>query len=191
VRDTITVCIPTIPPRKLLLMRAINSVLNQILPADAINVAVDNHRHGAALTRQRTLQGVRTRWVAFLDDDDEFEPWHLGELLDWALNFDVDYVFSWFKVIGGADPFPPGRWSELYRPEEPIHTTTTILVRTELAQEVGYSRANENPANSGEDWLFQMTCQQLGAKISHYTDREHTWLWHHDSRNTSGLPHRW
>ena len=188
--DHITVVIPTIPPRAALLGRALTSVSAQTYPAAAVSIAVDLERRGAPLTKQRAMQAVRTPWLAMLDDDDEFEPWHLETLIHHAWETGADYVFSWFKVIGGADPFPPGRWRETYDPANPIHTTTTILVRTELAQEVGYSRANVNQANSGEDWHFQMTCQELGV-ISHSIEREHTWLWHHDSRNTSGLAGRW
>jgi len=189
----ITVCIPSIPPRRQLLRRAIASVLDQTLPADAISVAVDNHRTGAAVTRQRALEAVRSPWTAFLDDDDEFLPEHLSLLLQHALDADADYVFSWFQVVGGMDPFPPGRWAVPYDPAAPIASTITILVKTELAQAVGFSDANRNPANSGEDWLFQEECEKLGAKISHFVDPAYpfTWLWHHDSQNTSGLPHRW
>ncbi len=43
----VTVVIPTIPPRRDLLMRALNSVWNQERPADAVSIAVDHHHEGA------------------------------------------------------------------------------------------------------------------------------------------------
>lgn len=73
-KPAITVAIPTIPPRRALLRRALRSVQDQTMPAAAISVAVDLDRQGAWVTRQRALNAVQTPWVAFLDDDDEFLP---------------------------------------------------------------------------------------------------------------------
>lgn len=191
--DTITVVIPTIPPRKMLLHRANHSVLAQTRPADAVNICIDNHHAGAARTRQRGLEGVRTDWVAFLDDDDEFLPDHLDHLLSHALAERADYVYSWFQVIGGRDPFPPSHFTDPFDPKKPIQTTITTLVRTELAQSVGFLQPPEgllvDGMTWGEDWQFTVECLRAGAKISHLVER--TWLWHHDSGNTSGRPDRW
>lgn len=186
----ITVVIPSIPPRAVLLQRAVASVDAQTLKATGLIIEVDEQKLGAAQTRHRALMRVNTEWTAFLDDDDEFLPQHLELMMAHALENDADYVYSWFDTVPfGRDPFPPQHFSAPYDPVFPVGTTITILVKTELAQSIGFNDDNRNPSNGGEDWQFQMKCQEAGAKISHLVAR--TWLWHHDSGNTSGLPDRW
>lgn len=194
--DDITVVIPTIPPRRQLLARAVASVARQTLPAAAISIATDIRREGAPPTRQRALDAVRTPYVAFLDDDDEFMPFHLRNLLDHLKETDSDYVYSWFKVVGANghifpyDPiFPETHFTNEFDPASPIETTITTLVKTDLAKSVGFKALNRGEANTGEDYGFTLGCVQAGAKISHLV--KHTWLWHHDSGNTSGRPDKW
>src|SRR5438105_753578 len=107
----ITVAIPSIPPRAAMLGRALASVLAQELPAEAVSIAVDTGRQGAAVTRDRALRAVRTEWVAFLDDDDILLPEHLRVLMDGAAESGADYVYSYFTIVdgdgnelSGADP---------------------------------------------------------------------------------------
>lgn len=186
----VTVVIPTIPPRNHLLTRAIASVSAQTLPARAISVAVDTRHEGAALTRARALDVVSTEWTAFLDDDDEFGPYHLEHLLEHALAENADFTYSWFETVpAGRDPFPDWFRTEPWHPDQPRHTTMTVLVKTELAQEVGFIPAEPGAGHGNEDWRFILRCNELG-KISHLCD-ERSWWWHHDSGNTSGLPDRW
>src|SRR5690349_19947683 len=98
----ITVAIPSIPVvRSAMLAQAVRSVLRQSLPAAALSVAFDTTAAGAAATRQRALDAVRTPWVAFLDDDDQFKPEHLEKLYLHAMNSGADYVYSWFEMVGG------------------------------------------------------------------------------------------
>jgi glycosyltransferase involved in cell wall biosynthesis len=52
-----------------------------------VSAALDIDRQGAAATRQRALEQAGTKWVAFLDDDDEMDPWHLFELWITARKF--------------------------------------------------------------------------------------------------------
>ncbi len=190
----ITVAIPTIPPRYGLLARAIRSIGVQTRPANAISVSVDTERQGAAVVRQRALDAVQTPWTAFLDDDDEFLPFHLEQLLFHAEATGSDYVYSWFHVAGGGDPFPPYHFTNEFDPANPIQTTITVLVRTELAKEVGFTQLDEerlapDGQRWGEDYSFTLGCLKAGGKISHLVNR--TWIWHHDSQNTSGRPDRW
>jgi glycosyltransferase involved in cell wall biosynthesis len=201
VESDITVCIPTIPVRRPLLQRAVASVLAQTLPASGLSVAVDLRKEGAAVTRQRALEcawtGGRRRagWVAFLDDDDEFLPQHLERLWRHARDEDADYVYSWFETVPtGGDPFPPHHFTDDWNPLDPIQTTITILVRLELALDVGFLTWDDDGRTvagqrHGEDYEFTLGCVRAGAKISHLAER--TWLWHHDSGNTSGRPDRW
>jgi Glycosyl transferase family 2 len=196
----ITVAIPSIPPRMTngMLARALESVHTQTFHPHAHVVAIDRNREGAARTRQRALESVRTPWVAFLDDDDAFMPTHLLTLAQAALATGADYVYSWFEVIGpdgrnygDYDPvFPPGHFTDPWDPSNPRHTTMTILVRTDLAQMIGFQSPQEsNPQYGNEDWRFTLACNQAGAKIHHVAAR--TWYWHHSGENTSGLPKNW
>ena len=189
-RSGITVAIPTIPVRTGLLQRAIASVLAQSLPAEGLSIAVDNQRMGAAVNRQRALDGVTTEWTAFLDDDDELDVDHLFALRNHAEETDADFVYSWFRTSpAGGDPFPPWFREAPWNKHEPRHTTITVMVKTELAKEVGFTAAEEGAIHGNEDWRFILECNRLG-KISHLCSTD-TWTWHHDSYNTSGLPSRW
>lgn len=188
-RNDITVVTPTIPPRVNFLVRAVQSVAQQSYPAAAMSIATDVRKEGAAATRQRALDAVQTPWVAFLDDDDWFMPMHLEHCLAHALETGADFVYSWFEMAGGRDPFPPTHFTRDFDPNDPIETTITTLVRTDLAKQVGFQPLDRGEFNSGEDRFFTLGCLAAGAKISHLKER--TWYWAHHGSNTSGLPTRW
>lgn len=182
----ITVAIPTIPPRRRMLHEAIASVTNQSLTPAALSIAVDVNREGAPATRQRALDAVQTKWVAFLDDDDLFMDVHLDHLYAHALDTGADFVYSWFIVPGGTDPFPSTHFTNQFDPEDPIETTVTVLVLTELAKQVGFQPIfRGHGQNTGEDRFFTLGCLQAGAQISHLVEK--TWWWRHHAGNTSGL----
>lgn len=209
----ITVVIPSIPPRKALLERAIRSVLAQTLPAAAVSVAVDLNREGAAKTRQRALDAVQTEWTAFLDDDDELLPNHLYELARASRqNPDAQYLWSRFRVAfpyregthyfpyEDGDPAPLGRGTfEQWNDDQPAQTTVTTMVRTELAREVGGFYPNApvpedgeiDGQRAGEDWDFTLRCRAAAGLSGMRHVPVTTWTWHHHGANTSGLPDRW
>jgi glycosyltransferase involved in cell wall biosynthesis len=193
--NDVTVCVPSIPPRRnSLLPVALKSVWMQVHPIDAVSVAVDVNRQGAARTRQRALDAALTEWVAFLDDDDVLYPQHIEHLLSWALENQADYTFSYFDLTRTANVFasrerPMGHFGRTFDPEDPHHTTMTILVRRELAQAVGFSDRPEGDIAGGEDWRFLLGCVDAGAKIVHLP--EQTWFWRHHDSNTSGREDRW
>lgn len=204
-RPTISVIIPAHPARVRngMLARAVKSVHEQTLAPDAIHVAIDNDRLGAAATRQRALDAADTDFVAFLDSDDLFLPKHLEWLLGHQQETGADFCYAWFKVLqqfaDGTtniledDPvFPLTHYLNRWDPEFPIETTITTLVRTDLAQEVGFRELDRGEANSGEDRYFTLGCQAAGGKISHLVRK--SWLWCHWQLpggvpgNTSGRP---
>jgi glycosyltransferase involved in cell wall biosynthesis len=178
----VTVVVPYHPARARngILQRAIDSVNRQTTPAHLITVE-DTHGHGAARTRQRGLDQVTTEWTAFLDSDDEMDPTHLEQLLTCAHDTGADYVYPWFRVHGGRDPFPHF-YRQPWDDDHPHATTITILVRTGLAQHVGF------PNVPGEDYEFTRGCLHAGAQIVHHPAR--TWTWVHHGRNSSGRPGR-
>lgn len=189
----ITVVVPTHPARVRngMTKRAVGSVLGQTLPAATIVVEQDLVRAGAAATRDRGLRMVTTEWTAFVDSDDQMRPEHLAELMACAEATGADYCYSWYVPIGfGSDPLP--HFGKPFDPNNPTQTTVTILVRTELAQAVGFreppSGAVINGERYGEDFQFTVECIAAGARIVHHPRR--TWLWNCHGANTSGRPDR-
>lgn len=144
----ITVVIPTIPPRSEMFARALDSVHEaaRSMPSGVpvqLACEMDTGRQGAAVTRHLGLMRVRTRWTAFLDDDDTMDPHHLLELYKGVQEHGADYAWARFRIRypGGRTqpgPAPLGQGSfEQWNDEQPAQTTITTLVRTELAQDVG------------------------------------------------------
>lgn len=163
-----------------MLERAAASVRAQTVPVRHV-MAEDIHSKGAAVTRAHGLALVETEWTAFLDSDDVMDPDHVESLLRCAQETGADYVYPWFRVEGGADPFPMF-FGKPWDDAAPHSTTITILVRTDLAKRVQFR------AVDWEDWDFTLRCVDAGAKIVHLPRR--TWTWTHHGSNTSGRPGR-
>lgn len=189
--DGVTVIIPAHPARLRngMLTRALSSVWNQTRLPEVVHVEIDRQRAGAAQTRDMALQLVSTHWVAFLDSDDELLPRHLELLLEHAARTGADFVYPWFEIIGGEDPFPQTLGRE-FDPAHPVQTTITVLVRAELARRVGFHTPNEERTVDGnrwgEDYDFLLGCLREGARVAHLAER--TWRWYHHVHNTSGRP---
>lgn len=193
----VTVVIPHIPTRRMRLHRALASVVEQVEPARGIRVVTDLYRDGSAITRNRGLHGLDTRWVAFLDDDDELDPEHLRVLLDAALENDVDVVYPGCRVVnpqlGGSIPLQEewGRFGHDFDADllrEKSYIPVTSLVKSSIAQRALFGP----PAgvdSDYDDWGFYLRCLDLGARFLHVPHV--TWTWHHHGRNTSGRPDRW
>jgi glycosyltransferase involved in cell wall biosynthesis len=159
-------------------------VVTQTLQPVAILIVNDQERQGAGATRRRLLQLVDTEWIAWLDSDDEWHPEHLEKLHRVAVETDSVYVFSWFH---GRDPL--GHFGRPFNPCTPHHTTMNILVRTDLAREVGFPN-NEKGRFANEDWAFitgisKLACER-GLKMTHLAER--TWTYHQQGQNSSGQP---
>lgn len=180
--------------RSMMLQRALASVIGQTHQPDAIVVAVDTDHEGAAMTRQRGTDMVKTGLVAYLDDDDEFKPQHLHEL-SWHLGArNADLIYPWFDVIGGADPFPMHEGQE-WQNGMPRQFPVTYLARTASIRKAGgwVTVPEGGPTHGdgnrmGEDWRLEMKLIETGAIITHLNAR--TWNWYHHGKNSSGLPER-
>jgi glycosyltransferase involved in cell wall biosynthesis len=97
----ITVVIPTIPGRELLLQRAVASVRAQRPHGPyAILPVKDSERRGAAWARNEGIRRVETPWIGVLDDDDEMEPNHLAVLARGASKTGADAVFTYPRFVG-------------------------------------------------------------------------------------------
>lgn len=202
--DDLTVVITTIPTRSARLKIAEASVDAQTLQPMETIIQSDLDRVGAPLNRDRGLERVQTKWVAFLDDDDYFYPHHLDTLYTAALENDVDIVYSWFDVQGGTDPFPQN-FGKPWDPENPCQITVTILAKTDVIRRAGgYSNTSSLTKEEltryaqgntvGEDFRMVFNANAQGARIVHVPKK--TWAYCHWSENgkvgnTSGRPDRW
>jgi len=194
----VTVVIPTHPARVTngMLARALLSLREQLrAPADVV-IQVDQDGAGAARTRNRGLSRVGTPWVAFLDSDDWFYPEHLALLVDQAAETGADYLFSYYSVYDQwealrPDVDPLGTFGRPFDPEHPHQTTSTILVRTALALQLGFTAQPRDRViegtnlRYGEDWQFTLDAVAAGADIRHVPAR--TWAWRHHGLNSGGL----
>lgn len=191
-KPDVTVVIPTIPPRRHCLYRALESVFNQTQHVASVSIAVDWEHEGSWVTRNRALQAAVTPWIAFLDDDDEFLPHHVESLRRCADETGADMVYSYFTTQYSGDPLMQFGLPFNYDDPAKTHPTITTLVRTELAQSVGFKAPGEGASVANDDIIFVMDLVKLGAKIVHHPDR--TWHWHWGDSgcpNTSGLPDHW
>lgn len=182
----ITVCVPTIPVRRKLLDRALNSVHAQVLQPRGIAIAIDSSKRGAANTRNRALEMATTEWVAFLDDDDEMMHHHLARCADVQAETGADVIVPWYNVVGGTDPVPGHRHLQI----DPLRLHSiaiTCLVRREAIGSIRFLEREET--GMPEDFLFWTQLGQAGATFHQIPDT--TWLWHHHGANTSGMGSRW
>lgn len=192
------VCTPTHPSRNgMMLERAAKSVWMQEMPAAGHFVVCDWGKNGAAWTRQKALEANPFPWTAFLDSDDWFAPHHLQRLAEAALETGADFIYAWYwiaypngKTTDRDTVFPTGHFADPWDPKRPRHTTITVLVKTELAREVGFHDVADDgniAHRKGEDHEFTLGCNERGV-IHHIAER--TWYWSHHGLNSSGIPGR-
>lgn len=195
----VTVVVPYHRPRDRngMLARTLWSLDHQTLAHYVLTV--DGTGVGAAGARTAALESVTTPWVAFLDSDDWAYPDHVETLLRAVRGATADYAYSYFTVHDaweGARPDldPLGTFGRPFDPEHPVQTTSTILVSTSLARQLGF---REQPPDRmipgtglrfGEDYDFLLRANDAKARIVHVPRR--TWAWHIGLHNTSGIPGR-
>lgn len=198
-KPMVTVVIPTIPTRKTALKRAVDSVLAQIHQPIAIEVAIDRNRDGSAVTRNRALAKVKTKWTAFLDDDDYFLPNHISTLIETvsASIECVDVAYSGCRVIDSNSEEIPLQedWGRFGLPfnadllEKKSYIPVTSLCHTGLAQDAEFGPPDHDPDSPYDDWGFYL--RMLGRRAHFMHVPKVTWVWHHHGRNTSGQSDRW
>lgn len=175
----------------MLLTRALPSVLAQTRKADAIAISSDNHKQGAWENRNNGAHMARTKWLAFLDDDDELLPHHLEFLIDFAETNSADVVWGWFEVVGGTDPFPQHRGRQ-WDINDPHIFPITALINTQLMYDSGAAFQGD-PNGTGnwgvQDFPFWKALHDAGGTF--LGSDVITWRWWHHGRNTSGVPQRW
>lgn len=186
----VTVCLATLPQRRTLLLRALESVAAQTARPAAVVVACDYAREGGARTKTRALEQARTEWVTFLDDDDQMFPHHLRLLLQHARTSGADVVYSSAEVVGPDGRVLPneegwGRYGQPFdaqRLREISYIQTPSLLRTALARSVGGFAARGDSAC--DEWNMYRAILAAGGTFAHLPRR--TWRWHHWGGNTGG-----
>lgn len=175
-----------------MLSRALRSVAFQTRPVEVITVVNDVMRRGSAWTRNFALKSVQTRWVAFLDSDDEWLVNHVETLLTHATS-DVDVIYTGCRVIGPDGREIPlqdewGRFGQSFDADLMRATSyipVTSLVRVDFAQRAYFHTPGETDY---DDWGFYLNLLDAGARFLHVP--KITWVWHHHGHNTSGRPDR-
>jgi glycosyltransferase involved in cell wall biosynthesis len=209
--NDITVCIATIPPREKMLRRALASVAVQTLQPAAIVVEYDHEHTGGAATKNRAAAKATTRWLAFLDDDDQFLPHHLEALRHRPLHHEAGHDMPYDVLYSIPDVpqlpsrrDPNGRYGVPFDAEElrrRSYIQTTSLVRRELFEKAGGFQLPDRTMPDGspcpyDDWGLWLAMLDLGARFLHVP--EMTFVWNHHGfgmpgrpGNTSGDPIRW
>jgi glycosyltransferase involved in cell wall biosynthesis len=200
----VTVVIPTIPGRGVLLDRALRSVRAQQMEPGDVVIEVDKDRHGADWARNEAIKRVRTAWIAFLDDDDEFKPNHIKVLVRGANKSHADLIFTYAEFVGGRDPLACIHHGQLVA--EPLNVPwtdeqaywirihgnfipVTYMVRTEAVRDVGgfpapYSFQAMNSRDC-EDYGLLLRLLDAGYKFHHVTGVR-TWIYNFHDANTGG-----
>jgi len=203
----VTVAIPTIPERAHFLSKAVFSAANQEHMPEAILVAVDNEREGAAKTRNRIIQSIDTTWTAFLDDDDLLKPDHLQICIQALEETGADLVYPYPLFSNGKDPLatlqngqvvipfgvPFGPEQEWWFRNKGNFIPVTHVCRTSLVKEVGgfpeqgsFALPPGNNSGDCEDYGLLLKMLDAGAKFHHVPQR--TWLYNFHDSNTGGKP---
>lgn len=189
-KSDVTVIIPTIPPRRDMLQRAVQSVAKQTRPVCDLLTYVDTKGEGPAVQRNRMVDMVRTTWVAPLDDDDEFLPHHLEYLLRTAEESGADMIYpKWTGINTGLFP---GKFDRPF--DDELATSlrhanfipVTTLIRTEALRAVGgFVNLNTHPAGATcEDWGAWLRMLDAGYTFAHCPHV--TWKWNGHNGHTSG-----
>jgi glycosyltransferase involved in cell wall biosynthesis len=191
----VTMIIPHIPTpaRHVMLERALKSVADQTVQPAQTLLMYDDERLGASELRNRMLAMVETKWVAFLDDDDELLPTHIATLTNYARNDDFDVYYPGCRVYDHRGIEIPRRmeWGRFLQPFDAqllrltSYIPVTSLVRSELATKAKFEPP---PGSIYDDWGFYLQLLDMGAKFKHVP--QITWKWHHHGTNSSGLASR-
>jgi glycosyltransferase involved in cell wall biosynthesis len=197
--NNVTVCTATIPPRTEMLQRAIESVNNQTLKPRKHIIEVDQNKIGHAAMLDQMIARVKTKYVMFLDDDDEFLPDHVELLYNKIIETDADLVYPHFRYsmnndAGHLERFFNVEWDN----KKPHQVPITWICKTSLFKELGgFSldfdpesyKIDESGNRIGHDFLFILRLVQNGKRIVHLP--KVTWIYHNDRQSTLGMPSRW
>lgn len=200
----VTIAIPTIPGRQDLLRRAVAAVSAQSMQPAALLIYRDEERRGAAYSRNRLLERVRTEWVCWCDDDDSLLPNHVEELVAAQNKSGADLVYSYAEFIGISDPLavirsdgtvgspfgqPFGPEQEQWFRERGNFIPITHMARVSLLRVIGGmpepgSFTTSSISGDCEDYGALVAMLDAGAMFHHVP--QITWQYYHHGQNTAG-----
>jgi glycosyltransferase involved in cell wall biosynthesis len=153
----ITVLTPTLSDRYLMLEECKQSVQNQTLKPFEHLIKMDTLRNGEAAMRNNLLQAAKTEWVAFLDDDDLFLPYHLEML--WNARHEGDVIYSDCRVEGMEKHWQVKDFN-LENIKEKNYISITVLARREALLITGGFRPVSYP-----DWDMWIRLGEKGIRF--------------------------
>jgi glycosyltransferase involved in cell wall biosynthesis len=195
----VTVCTATIPTRVDLLKRASKSVENQTLKVKDHLIKLDSEKLGQPLVLDQIIKEATTKYVAILDDDDEFLPNHIELLYKKIVETEADLVFPHFRYSNLSDAGHLERFRGLpWDNNNPHQVPITWIAKRETILEVGgfsgdfdvLSFEVDNQGNRiGNDFNL---IKKLAKANKHITNiAEITWIYHVGHPSTLGMPIRW
>lgn len=200
--ENIAVVIATIPPRRSMLGRCLQSVYAQQYQPDLVVVTTDKEGNGTAATRSAALRSVplRYQWVAFVDDDDFLYATHLQALWDVAKDRpDLDVIYPWFDWTDGwklnlegphgdpeGKPFDDAA-AEWIMTRGNFIPITALVRHSTLIEAGGFDPAPQSEHRVPDDLLLWRSMLAVGAKFYHVPHR--TWQYSFHEGNTLGR--RW
>ena len=109
------------------------------------NLGENSGKYGAVSRNYGLKMMATTKWIAYLDDDNEWLPDHLSSLMEAIKDNDADFAFSGFLVNGVEE-------LHCKKPCFGRIDSSSFLHKKELAEEFGYwNMENVQYAN---DWEF-------------------------------------
>lgn len=203
----ISVIIPTYN-RENQILRAVNSVLNQTfnnLECIVVNdcstdntilllskiqsydkrliiINHDKNKHASA-ARNTGIQNAKGKYIAFLDDDDEWLSTKLEKQYDFLQkNEDISMVYCWLDVYRNnslIDTLRPSLNGYIFNEclaKQPIGNASTLLLRSNVIDKIGYFDINLPRGNDGdfirrvaEFYKIGVICEVL---VKYYSDRD-------------------
>jgi glycosyltransferase involved in cell wall biosynthesis len=151
----------SLPERVDLLGEAISSVWGQTRRPDDLVIGVDYSRRGEVWNQNRILAATDTDFVAFLHDDDLWEPDHLATAERYFA--DADVIVSDFTSPGRAWDIPKhwDRWDLL------LHTNwfppSVVVARRTIFD--CWSEPAQPPPRDWVDWANWRRLYTLGARF--------------------------
>jgi len=104
-----------------------------------------NHGAGGAVPRNYGIMLAAGQWIAYLDDDNEWEPNHLSSLMEAIQTADVEFAFSSMSVSGKSIVFEEPKFGSI--------DTSCVLHRKDLVRRYGWWK-DRHEAGYAHDWEF-------------------------------------
>jgi glycosyltransferase involved in cell wall biosynthesis len=109
-----------------------------------VHLVRHEHPQGVAISRNRAIGEARGEWIAFLDDDDLWAPWHLRLLLAAVRDQGARWGFSGYVMTDlerapmGLGPVPVVEedFERQFLRINPIGTPSAMLVATETVRSI-------------------------------------------------------